>query len=71
MKNYMYAKAPILSFFSKNFYRFISNEKSGTGFGYLFLLLAICVIPSILEMERVFDDFVDNDAPKIISRFQK
>lgn len=68
MNKYSYAQAPFLSFFSKDYYRYISNEKSGTGFLYLFLLLALYVIPSVFSAESEFNDFVNYEAPKIITQ---
>lgn len=68
MKKYSYFQAPILSFFSKDFYRYISNEKNGTGFIYLFLLLVLCVIPVTLEVEKVVNTYIDNESGQLISQ---
>lgn len=48
MKKYSYFYAPILSFFSKDFYRYVLINKKGSGLWYLFLLLAICILPEML-----------------------
>lgn len=68
MIKYSFAQAPYLAFFSKDFYRYISNEKNGTGFGYLFVLLAILVIPAVFKASIEFSAFIDNEAPKIITQ---
>lgn len=68
MRKYSYAQAPFLSFFSGDFYRYISNEKTGTGFLYLFILLAIYVVPTVFKAESGFEDFIQNEAPKIITQ---
>lgn len=68
MKKYSYFQAPVLSFYSKEFYKYIANEKSGTGFGYLLLLLALCAMPVTLEMENGFSNYIDNEASKLVSQ---
>lgn len=68
MKKYSYAQAPFLSFFSGDYYRYISNEKSGTGFFYLLLLLVFYVVPTVIKAANGFDGFVINEAPKIITQ---
>jgi hypothetical protein len=57
-----------MSFFSKDLYRDVAFQWKGTGFAYLLLLLTICWIPSIVKLHVGLANFVDNEAPKIVSQ---
>jgi hypothetical protein len=66
MKNYSIFHVPVWSFFSKALYREAALEWQGTGFAYLLLLLAVCWIALILQVQAKFSRFVDQEAPKLI-----
>jgi hypothetical protein len=68
VNKHSYIQAPFLSFFSRDFYRHISNEKSGTGFGYLFLLMAVIVVPTAIKTSSDFNAFINNETPRIITQ---
>jgi len=68
MNNFSYVQAPYLSFYSRAFYSHVANVRRGTGFGYLFLLIALCVIPLVLQTRSGFFHFVDKEAPKVVTQ---
>lgn len=68
MKKYSAFHIPLLSFYSKVLYRYACLEWKGIGFAYLFLLLAVCWIPSMIKYHMLFSNFTRKDAPKIISQ---
>ena len=68
MKQYSIYHIPVMSFFSKDLYRDVALQWKGTGVAYLLLLLIICCVPSIVRMYTGFADFVDNEAPKVVSQ---
>ncbi len=67
MKRYSIFHTPVLSFFSKAFYRDVALQWRGTGFGYLLLLLIVCWIPTMIQMQAGFSAFVRDTAPKMIA----
>jgi hypothetical protein len=68
MKRYSIFHIPVMSFFSKELYADIGLHWKGTCFGYLFLLLAICWIPGMFEINAAMSNFIKKEAPKIISQ---
>lgn len=68
MRKYTIFHVPILSFFSKALYRDVALNWKGTGFGYLFLLLAVCWIPAIVNMQKGLSRFAKSEAPAVISQ---
>ncbi|HOP40220.1 MAG TPA: DUF1189 family protein [Geobacteraceae bacterium] len=68
MKKFSIVHIPVFSFFSQNLYREVALVWKGTCFPYLLLLLAICWIPDMVRLQLSFNDFVHNDAPKVISQ---
>ena len=70
MKKFSIIHIPVLSFFSKELYMDVAlNWKGvGTALGYLLLLLAVCWIPTMIEVHIGFADFVDNEAPKVVEQ---
>jgi len=68
MKRYSLYHVPILSFFSARLYRDVAIQWKGVGFLYLLLLLAICWIPVMVDLHTSLSDFVDNEAPKIVTQ---
>ena len=70
MKKFSIIHIPLLSFFSKELYRDVALNWKGVGavLGYLLLLLAVCWIPTMIEMHIAFADFVDNEAPKVVEQ---
>ena len=51
-KRYRIWHLPVLSFYSKPFYRDVAARWKGTNLGYLCLLLAICLVPAVLSASR-------------------
>jgi Protein of unknown function (DUF1189) len=68
VKRYRFFQAPIMAFFSPNFYRDVSLNWKGTGFAYLLLLLAICWVPTFIQFQLSVANYVENKAPAIISQ---
>ncbi len=68
MSRYRAIHAPILSFFSFDFYRDVARHWTGTGFAYLLLLLAVCWIPLLVQYHLSILRDVHNKAPAIISQ---
>lgn len=67
-KQYRFYHIPVLAFFSRALYRDVARNWKGTAFGYLFLLLVLCWIPAIMSMHRGLAEFVDQEAPKLVSQ---
>jgi hypothetical protein len=68
MKKFSIIHLPVLSFFSKDLYRDVGLHWKRICFGYLFLLLAICWIPSMVKIHTGFAGFVKNDAPTVVDQ---
>jgi len=68
MKRYSIFHVPVLSFFSRSLYYDVCHRWKGTGFGYLFLLLAVCWIVPIVKLHERLSAFVENEAPKVVSQ---
>ncbi len=68
MKKFSIIHIPVLSFFSKDFYREVGLSWKGICFGYLLLLLAICWIPMMVKIHTGFSAFVNNQAPPFIDQ---
>jgi len=68
MKECFAIQVPFLSFYSKGCYRAACFDWKGTGFAYLFLLLAICWIPATVKFHIIFSDFIRKDAQAIINQ---
>ena len=71
MKQFSIIHIPVLSFYSKALYRDVGLYWKGVGFAYLLLLLAICWVPTMIEMHTGFSHFVDNDAPPVVEQVPK
>lgn len=67
-KRYTIFHVPVLAFFSKELYRDVALRWKGTAFGYLFLLLVVCWVPGIIGIHGEVAEFVDNEAPKLVSQ---
>jgi len=66
MKRYTIFQAPIMAFFSPSFYRDVGLNWKGTGFTYLFLLLAICWVPGSILFHLHFANLIETKTPAII-----
>ena len=62
MKRYSIFHPLVLSFFSKDLYRDVGKNWQGTGLLYLFLVLALLWIPTVIKGHLGFTRWVDNDA---------
>lgn len=67
-KQYRIYQIPLLAFFSRGLYRDVAHNWKGTAFGYLLLLLALCWIPATVGLHWAVAEFVDQDAPKVVSQ---
>jgi hypothetical protein len=66
MRQYTIFHAPVMSFFSRNFYRDVGLNWNGTGLAYLLLLLIICSVPYIVKVHLEVNNFIKSNAPAII-----
>lgn len=67
-KKYSIFHIPVLSFFSKEFYRDVGLRWKGVNFLYLFLVTAICLLPTTIKMYITFANFVNNEAPAVVEQ---
>lgn len=68
MKKFSIIHIPVLSFFSKELYRDVGLYWKGVNFSYLLLLLAVCLIPTMINLHRGISNFVNNEAPAIVNQ---
>lgn len=68
MKRYTIFHAPIGAFYSKPLYGAVCHQWKGTGFGYLFLLVALCAIPLLVRMQAGVTRFVKTGAVRVTSQ---
>lgn len=67
-KKYNMVQLPFLAFFSKKLYRDIGQNWKGANFAYLFLLLAICWIPSSLTLREDLIKSLDSNQAHLINQ---
>lgn len=65
MKRYSFFHAPVLSFFSRSFYRDVGRHWGGTGLLYLFIILALMWIPTMIKMQVGVNRFVGSESKKL------
>lgn len=68
MKRYNAIQAVVLSLFSPSFYRDVGQHWRGTGFGYLFLLLAVLWIPVMVKWHGAITRSVAEHSPAFINQ---
>lgn len=68
MKKFSIIHIPVLSFFSKELYIDVGQNWKGVNFLYLLLLLAVCLIPTMINLHRGISNFVNNEAPAIVNQ---
>lgn len=68
MKKYTLFHIPPLSFYSTSLYRDVAFNWKGIGFGYLFLLLALCWLLLVINIDQHTGQFFDDEAPFVISQ---
>jgi hypothetical protein len=68
MKKYSIWHIPFMSFYSSDLYRDIGLNWKGICFGYLFLILAVCLLPDKVQLQIGISSFIQNDAPGIVSQ---
>lgn len=67
-KRYTIFHLPFLAFFSKELYRDVGKNWKGANFAYLFLLLAICWVPSTLSLRKTLINSLDNNSAHLINQ---
>jgi hypothetical protein len=65
MRRYSIFHPLVLSFFSKSLYRDVAKNWRGTGLLYLFLVLALFWIPTIIKGQIGISNWVDGDSKEI------
>lgn len=68
LKRYSVFHVFVLSFFSKKLYVDIARNWKGLNFLYLLMLLAICWIPPMIELQMGFNNFMKNEAPLVLDQ---
>ena len=71
MKKFSIIHIPLLSFFSRELYQDVGLNWKGVGFGYLFLLLAICTVPRMFKIQKGLSNFIDEQSPPFINQVPK
>ncbi len=71
MKRYSYLHALILSFFSKSFYQDVGRHWRGAGLLYIFLLLLLVWVPSVIRMQIGFSRFANQEAPRFTQQIPR
>jgi hypothetical protein len=71
MKKFSIIHIPLLSFFSRELYRDVGLNWKGVGFGYLFLLLAICTVPGMFKFQKGLSTFIDEQLPQFVKQVPK
>lgn len=69
MKRYSTVHPLFMSFYSKSLYQDVGKNWRKISFLYLFLLLAVCLIPLTFKLHSEVADYLHNEAPKIITQF--
>ncbi len=67
-KKYNIVQLPFLAFFSKKLYRDVGQNWKGANFAYLFLLLAICWVPSTLSLRKDLVKSLDSNQVHLINQ---
>jgi len=68
MRKYSIFHVPALSFFSKKLYIDVGQNWKGVNFLYLLLLLAVCLILTMINLHRGISNFVNNEASAIVNQ---
>lgn len=68
MSKYTIFHIPLLSFYSTDLYRDMAFNKKGIGFGYLFLLLAVCWLILVIAADSYISESLDKYAPALINQ---
>jgi len=71
MKRYSYLHALVLSFFSKSFYQDLGRNWKGTGLLYLFILVLVVWIPTMIKMQVGLSRFVAQEAPQVTQQIPR
>ncbi len=66
MRKYSILQPLLLSFYSKDLYQDVGQHWRGTGFLYLFLLLALAWIPIALKVHTGFVQWLNENAPAFL-----
>ncbi len=68
MRRYSIFHVPALSFFSKKLYIDVGQNWKGVNFLYLLLLLAVCLMLTMINLHRGISNFVNNEASAIVNQ---
>src|SRR2546425_3264229 len=71
MKRYSIHHAFVLSFFSKSLYRDVGRYWRGTGLLYMFILLVVVWIPTMIKMQIGFSRFAKREAPRFTQQIPR
>ncbi len=68
MKKYSTIHPLYMSFFSEPLYKDVGSNWKGIAFLYLLLLLALSWIPVMFKLQAKLNDFIANEAPKLVEQ---
>ncbi len=66
MKRYTTVHPLFMSFYSKSLYQDVGRNWGRVSFLYLFLLIAVCMIPMMFRAHAAVSDYLLGEAPKIV-----
>jgi len=68
MKRFSIVQPLYMSFYSRELYRDVARNWGGSVFLYLFLLLALCWIPSLGKLKSDFSSYMQYEMPKMVNQ---
>ncbi len=71
MKQFRLSDALFMSFYSSELYRDIGRNWHGIGLLYLFTLLLVASIPSVVKLQLSVSEWVDRDAPETVGKIPR
>ncbi len=66
MRRYSLIHPLVLSFHSREVYQDVARHWRGLGLSYLLMLLSLCTLPGVINMNSLFSDYINTEAPKIV-----
>src|SRR5687768_15029809 len=71
MKRYHILAPLVLSFYSKGLYQDVGRNWRGKAFLYLLLLIAICWIPGLIQMQADLAKWVDGEGSALVQQMPR
>ena len=71
LTRYRFWHIPVFAFFSRELYCQAALDWKGLNFGYLFLLLAVCWLPGMINAHLDLQEFASQQAPPVIEQIPR